>query len=141
MPISRRTREANQSPPADPVTTLQARVLAVLMPDDLSDPTLWPLVTRKYLDMRAGFTGKSGSTTRALNGIRPGNTTSGNPHPGLIERGLVEKVVLDIEGVDETNYRATAAGIAAYQAHIAKTGGKLPKVKDAIKNTNRRYRS
>jgi hypothetical protein len=117
----------------------QARVLRVLMPDDpASYWTEWPVFTRAWLCRRAGFKITSGSITRVLNGIRPGNRTSGAPHPGLVERGLVEVVPLDIDGLVEVNYRITAAGIRAYQAYLA-AGGTLPAVKDAALCTNGRY--
>jgi hypothetical protein len=118
----------------------QARVLRVLMPTNPTDPPFeWPIFTRANLCLRAGFKLTSGSITRVLNGIRPGNRTSGAPHPGLVERGLVETITLDIEGVAETNYQITAAGIRAYQAYVAMLCGKLPEVKDAATCTNARY--
>ncbi len=119
--------------------TPQARVLAALQPTDLTDPVSeWPLVTRAQLGIRAGYTAISGTVTRALNGIREGSS-SGDPHKGLLALGLVEEVVLDVEGVMETDYRATPAGVVAYQAHLAATGT-LPQVKDAALCVNDRYR-
>lgn len=76
--------------------------------------------------------------TRALNGIRAGSS-SGPPCKGLLELGLVEEVVLDIDGVQETNYRATTAGVREYANFIA-SGGRLPAVKDASLHTNDRYK-
>lgn len=144
MPIS-----VNRSPFAAATTkqttdltlrTPQARILAALVPDDPSDPqSEWPLVTRAQLGVRAGYTAISGTVTRALNGIREGSS-SGDHHQGLLERGLIEEVVLSIEGVSEINYRATAAGIRAYQAHIATHGEHLPGVRDVTACTNNRYR-
>ncbi len=117
----------------------QARVLRALMPGDPTVPPIdRPLFTRANLCLRAGFKLTSGSITRALNGIRPGNRTSGAPHPGLVERGLVEVVPLDIDGLMEVNYSITAAGIRAYQAYFTH-GGNLPPVKDAATCTNARY--
>jgi len=139
MPISRRTRDANHLPPTADLSlrTPQVRVLAVLMPDDHTLPlSEWRVVTSKQLGIRAGYSGTSGSITRALNGLREGSS-SGKAHPGLLVLGLVEEVILDIDGVSETNYRITAAGVRAYQSHATK--GKLPTVKDAAKSTNRRY--
>lgn len=124
---------------ADRLPTLQARVLMALMPRDIScHPFDYPLYTRSALALTAGYTILSGSITRALNGIRQGNTTSGDPHAGLIERKLVETVVLNIDGIKETNYRITAAGIRAVQVFLA-TGGKLPVIKDASLCVNNRY--
>ena len=44
---------------------------------------------------------------RILHGIKSGNSK----HSGLIEMGLIEVLVLDIDGVVEYNYRVTAKGI------------------------------
>lgn len=145
MPVSVRhspfDRPAPTQAPNLALRTPQARVLAALQPDDPSDPLIdWPLVTRAQLGVRAGYTAISGTVTRALNGIRPGNTTSGDPHPGLLERGMIEEVVLDIEGVREVNYRATALGVRAYQAYIAAHKNKLPDLKPADLCTNDHYR-
>lgn len=121
--------------------TPQARVLAAIQPDDPGDPAFeWPILTRARLAVRAGYTAISGTVTRALNGIRAGSS-SGDAHPGLLALGYIEEVVLDIEGVSEVNYRATTAGVRAYQLHLA-TVGQLPKVKDAVvcTNTTRGYR-
>lgn len=120
--------------------TPQARVLRALMPKRPdSDEMCWPLITRAMLAVRAGYTALSGTVTRALNGIRPGNKSSGEPHPGLIERGLIEVVRVDVEGLMETNYRITANGIATYLRHIAEQG-ELPPLKEAALCVNDRYR-
>lgn len=120
--------------------TPQARVLAALIPPYPDDPVSeWPLVTRARLAVRAGYTAISGTVTRAINGIRAGSS-SGDPHSGLLALGLVEEVVLDIEGTKEVNYRATAAGVRAYKAHIEREGGALPQLRDASVCTNDRYR-
>lgn len=135
------------SPPAqeqkiDGLRVPQARVLAALVPDDPKLSRInWPLLTRASLAVRAGYTAVSGSVTRALNGIREGSS-SGDAHPGLLARGLVEEVALDIDGAEEVSYRATAAGAAAYRAHIAAHGA-LPPQRDkaASVNTRRGYRN
>jgi hypothetical protein len=124
------------SPP--PLRVPQARVLRALVPADHdSDPSDWPLLTRALLGQRAGFTEKSGSVTRALNGIRAGSS-SGDAHAGLVALGYVETVDIDLDGVVEVSYRATRAGVAAYLAFLA-SGGELPPVRDAASATNRRY--
>ena len=158
-----------QAAAAIALSRLQARVLAALMPKpeflDPDDSFYWPAINRFELCLRAGFRMEldkptSGSITRTMNGInlrqiiggkpRSGNWTevspgvwegssSGKPHPGLLERGLVESMVFDIEGVKELDYQITEAGIRAYQAYVAKHGP-LPEVKDAATSTNRRYR-
>lgn len=118
----------------------QARVLAPLIPaypeDHVSE---WPLINRAQLGVRAGYTAISGTVTRALNGIRPGSS-SGDAHPGLLALKLVEEVMVDIEGRQEVNYRATAEGIRVYKAYLASLGGELPKVRDKEACTNDRYK-
>lgn len=116
----------------------QARVMAALMPTYPEDPPFeWPLLTRAALSLRAGYTAISGTVTRALNGIRP-SSSCGNPQTGLLELGYIETVQLDIDGVVETNYRATSSGIVAYQAYVA-SGKGIPTVRDAGRCTNCRY--
>ncbi len=67
MPVSSR----RQPPPVcafDPADfrTPQARVLAALMPPYPDDPICeWPVRQRPTLGVRAGYTGTSGSITRA----------------------------------------------------------------------------
>ena len=116
----------------------QARVLAALMPNYPDDPpSEWPLLNRAVMAARAGYTGLSGTVTRALNGIREGSS-SGDPQVGLIAGGLIDAVEIRVEGLMETNYRITSAGISAIQSYIAE-GGKLPPVRDAATYTNNRY--
>lgn len=115
----------------------QARVLAALMPEDPESYwTEWPVFNRAQLGVQAGYTAISGSITRALNGIHPGSS-SGDPHLGLLALELVEEVNID----GETNYRATALGVRAYQLYIQSKGG-LPEVRDPTltTNTNRGYK-
>lgn len=120
---------------------VQARVLRCLYPKYPDDPPFeWPLYTRTVLGRRAGYTALSGSPTRALNGIRPGNRTSGEPHPGLIARGMVEIVTLDIMGTQEDSYRITHLGIRAMRQHL-ETHGELPPMKDSSLCVNRRFRN
>jgi hypothetical protein len=51
----------------------------------------------------------------------------------------VEEVILDIDGVLESNYLITPAGISAIQAYIAAKGS-LPVVRDRSTCTNDQYR-
>ncbi len=117
----------------------QVRVLDALMP---KDPTRsfenWPLLTRACLGIKAGYTAISGSITRALDGLREGSS-SGEAHLGLLAKGMVEKVKLDIEGVAEINYRITAEGIRELQAYRAIHGRELPKQKSTKVSSNNRY--
>lgn len=143
MPMSPTTRKAlsEQATSNEPLRMPQARILRALMPSNLDDPSFeWPLVTRAQLAIRAGYSTISGSTTRALNGIHEGNTTSGDPHLGVIGKGLVEAIMVQVEVgmAKELNYRITPAGIKALQSYLAK-GGKLPRIKAASIYTNNRY--
>ncbi len=145
MPVSVKIDPFSGKPvvPSDlSLRTPQARVLAALMPDDPTEPVSeWPLVNRAQLSVRAGYTAISGSVTRVLNGI-PAGSSSGDPHPGLLVRGMVEEVALDVDGVREVNYRATPLGVRAYQSYLAARGG-VPPLKDAgsCVNTTRGYRN
>lgn len=128
MVMSPRTREWNEKM-NEPLKIPQARVLYALMPIYPDDPPgEWPLITRNELCHRAGFTTLSGTVTRVLNGIRPGNKTTGKPHPGLIERGLMECVIVEVEGVKEKNYKITRTGIKAMQEFMI-AGRTLPNVR------------
>lgn len=137
MPVAiDRSRTPFRDPPKrHPSQTLlrtpQARVLATLMPDDLADPVSeWPVWNRQMLSVKAGFSTLSGTVTRVLNGIRHANQKTGAPHPGILELGYAEEVVLEVEGTEEVNYRATAAGVVAFRAYEAQHG-KLPPIKAA----------
>ncbi len=135
MPVSR-LRDPFRAAPATSLRLPEARVLAVLQPTSPADPvTSWPLLTRARLSTSAGYTETSGTVTRALNGSHK------RGHPGLLALGLVVEEVLDIDGVSEVNYLATAAGVAAYRAYAAAHGGEMPEVKDAATcvNTTRGY--
>lgn len=97
----------------------------------------WPELTRAQLNKRAGFTPISGTTTRALNGIREGSS-SGKPHLGLIGLGLVKCSEVQSETGTEQVYRITAAGIRAVRAYIEERG-RMPNRKDAESCVNHRY--
>jgi hypothetical protein len=117
----------------------QARLLRALMPPDQSAPPIdWPVLDRAALGVQAGYTAISGSVSRALAGIHAGNKTSGDPHPGVLQLGLVEEMRLDVDGLTEVNYRITESGVRAYQSFLS-GGGKLPPLKPAGLCTNRRY--
>ncbi len=141
MPVSRHRAMLRQSVPVIPRVELrvpQARVLRALLPLYPADPPdEWPLLTRAQLGLTAGFTVLSGSCTRALNGIRAGSS-SGPPQVGLLALGMVEVIVLDVEGLQEDNYRITLSGIAALSVYVM-AGGTLPPLKDPSVCTNQRY--
>lgn len=140
MPVSARRSESTDGDEPVELRKPQARVIRALVPDDPSSYwTEWPIYNRAWLAIKAGFTPISGTVTRALNGIRPGSS-SGPPHLGLLALGYVEEESLEVDGVQETYYRATPAGVRAYQAYVA-GHGPLPPVKDAASatNTNRGY--
>ncbi len=101
--------------------------------------TEWPILNRAALGVRAGYTAISGSITRALNGIYEGSS-SGDAHPGLLDKKLVKEMVIDLDGMTEVNYQITEEGIKEFEAYIAKNGDNLPPVKDASICTNERYR-
>ena len=116
----------------------QARVLKALLPDDdTSHWTEWPELTRAEVNKRAGFTPISGTTTRALNGIRKGSS-SGEPHPGLVDRGLVKCSTIELEVGVEQVYRITAAGIRAIRAYLEEHG-RMPNRKNKESCVNLRY--
>lgn len=116
----------------------QARVLAALMPANADDPpTEWPMIARSQLGLCAGYSAASGTVTRALNGVREGSTSC-EPHQGLLSRGLVEEIILDIMGVAETNYRATMLGVQAYRAYAA--ANNLPAMRERHTYINDRYK-
>lgn len=138
--VSKTTKSKPRKMPRRLLRTPQARCLAALQPDDVSDPiSEWPLVTRAQLGVRAGYTAVSGTVTRALNGIHE-DSSSGDAHPGLLRLGLVEEVILDVMGVSEVNYRATMAGVRAYQTYMITHGSALPQLRDAAICTNDRYK-
>lgn len=112
----------------------QARCLKALYPNDKG---VRPALSRAKLAQRAGFTPVSGTVTRALSGVREGSS-SGDAHKGLLDLGYVKRLELDIDGGKETAYQITAAGIKAYERHIAATG-RLPKHRDKDISTNHRY--
>lgn len=140
MPVSIK-RGPIIGPPLDTgLRVPQARVLRALVPEYPTDPkSEWPLLSRAALGVRSGYTAISGTITRALNGIHPGSS-SGDPHLGLIARGLVEEVKIDVEGITEVNYRATETGIRVFLAYVKDNGDKLPPLKDASVCTNDRYK-
>lgn len=142
MPVAVRPPSGNPAPPAPTgLRTPQARVLAALMPTDTTDhPDDWPLLTRSQLGLKAGYTAISGTITRALNGIKAGST-SGDPHPGLIDRNLISTTKIQVEDgcPPEINYKITLEGVREYERHMATKGKELPKVKDASICTNDRY--
>lgn len=67
----------------------QARVLRALMPGSAAKKP--PRLTRVELAEHAGFSTTSGTINRVLHGI-PQGSSSGNPHPGLLDLGYVTLV-------------------------------------------------
>jgi hypothetical protein len=118
--------------------TPQARVLSVLCPANPKRTiNAWQAYNRPQLALRAGYTTISGTVIRALHGVRPGGKN--DPHPGLLARGFIDELILDIDGIDEISYRATHLGVSAYQEYIKKNG-ELPPLKSAASCTNNRYK-
>lgn len=130
-----------QQPTIEPTIRLpQARILhALAPPPDYGecDPMHWPIMTRQALARLSGYSEISGSVTRSLNGV-PEGSSSGPAQAGLIELRYVEVVTVDIDGVNEENYRITPSGLAALRAWRS-AGRTLPPIKEAASCTNRRY--
>lgn len=139
-PTTSKTKTAKKTT-ADGLKVPQARCLKALMPKpEARDAhfTEWPSLCRTDLASKAGFNPTTGTINRVLHGI-PQGSSSGEPHPGLLERGLMKATDLDIDGVAETQYRITAAGIRAYERHVAEHGDRLPKRRDKALCVNDRY--
>ncbi len=117
----------------------QALVLQALMPKYPEDhPREWPTLTRARLGVLAGYTVLSGTVTRAMDGLRR-TSKSGPAHPGLIARGLIKAVRVELDGgIVEVSYRITPEGIRQLQAHL-KEHVDRPPVKSKVGCTNNRY--
>lgn len=145
MPVSVRRSPFNRPAPTQApdlaLRTSQARVLYAIMPEPehLDDPTLWPTYTRTQICLRTGTSLRSMSPTRALNGVRDGSS-SDIPHLGLLARGMVEEVIIDVEGVSESAYHITTVGISAVNRFLAAHGGKMPPKRDGQSCINTRYK-
>ncbi len=143
MPLSRASMAAPSRgvpvPVQSPLRVPEARVLAALVPPDPAYPRfLWPLLTRAVLVQYAGFTPKSGVINQVLHGV--GRVTRDRPrtYPGLLARGLLEVVEVDVDGLREANYRATPAGVVAYRQYVTERG--VPGQKRDVRTcTNKRY--
>ncbi len=143
MPLSRASMADSTrgvpTPVQPPLRVPEARVLAALVPPDPAHPRfLWPLLTRAVLVQYAGFTPRSGVINQVLHGV--GRVTRDRPrtYPGLLARGLLEIVEVDVDGLREANYRVTLAGVSAYQQYVTAHG--VPGQKRDIRTcTNKRY--
>jgi len=111
----------------DDLRVPQARVLRALMPLNRDDDP--PALTRVQLAQRAGFSPTAGTINRVLHGIHEGSS-SGNPHKGLLDRGLV--VAIDLNGI--TEYQITPEGIKAIEKYP-----QLPELRDKAICINNRY--
>ena len=98
-----------------------------------------PMLSRPRLAEAVGVSEISGTVTRILNGIRDGSS-SGPAHPGLLALGFAESVDIDVDGLTETCYRATAAGREAYAEYVAQCGEPDAPIRDAASSTNQRYK-
>ena len=57
----------------------------------------------------------------------------------MVGKGFVELLTVEVEGVEETNYRITKAGIIAFQRFLD-SGRKIPKMRgDKSRYVNNRY--
>jgi hypothetical protein len=96
------------------------------------------LLTVAKIAESAGYSEISATVGQALRGVRPGSKYV-KPRPGLVDMGLVERVVFDIDGLEEIDYRITPAGLAA-MAEIERSGRPIPPLRDKSLCTNERYR-
>lgn len=94
------------------------------------------LLTRDKLKERTGVTPASGTITRVMNGIREGSS-SGAPHPGLLELGLVLAFPIDVDGLEETVHEITDEGKAALDRWLEEN--ELPERRSIEASTNLRY--
>jgi hypothetical protein len=94
-------------------------------------------LTKVKIAERAGLSTISATVGEALNS-RPPSRHVPRPRPGLVDLGLVEEHVLDIDGVNERTYHITRSGRVVLDRHIAEKGP-LPEVKDRSRSTNKRY--
>jgi len=131
--------------PAPILKIPQARCMSALMPDDPdSHWSCWPLLTRVEMASRAGINPTTGTVNRVLHGIPPGSS-SGDPHPGLLERGLLhlERIPEDGGSIGSTTvvyadyYRITEAGVTALRGYLLHH--ELPPVRDKSLCVNDRY--
>lgn len=141
LPLNENPFEATPPPKQQLDTSLrtpQARLLNALMPKNPGDePFDWPLLNRSALGVQAGYTAISGTVTRALNGVPEGSPN--NPHPGLLERRLIEEVEIELDSGVEINYRITAIGVIVFKQWLA-DGNTIPPPRDKSLCTNDRYR-
>lgn len=99
-----------------------------------------PLLNRAKIAERAGFSELSGTVTRVLNGLREGSS-SGAAHPGLLTLGYIERIDLEVEeGVTETCYRITDAGVRALAAWEKENRDEQINVRDKASSINHRYK-
>ena len=115
----------------------QARVLKALLPTNPKlDPIDWPLYNRVTLAEYAGFNPTTGTINRVLNGV-PEGSSSGAPHKGLLERGLMQVIHIDSDGISQAHYRITPLGVEAIVAYLA--FNVIPGTRDKASCTNGRY--
>lgn len=106
----------------------QLRVLAVL----LGKGARAPRYTRATLEEKAGFSEGSGTLNLALNGRK-----SGNIQKGLLELGLVQKIMVTDDGWEGVAYEITEAGRAIIKSHQEP----IPAPRDREQSTNTKYKA
>lgn len=145
MPVSVRSAQdpfRSQPHPEEststPLRVPQARVLQALMPADPDTYwTEWPSIDAHYLALALGTSTKSDLVRRALRGLPPGSS-SGDAHDGLLAKGYAEAILLDVDGVRETQYRITHAGILALREYLKRH--QIPKMRSTASCVNKRYK-
>ncbi len=94
------------------ISKSQARILAILLPDDESEPVSeWPIWTRAMLRKKVGFSEKN-TLNRPING-----DSTNKEHLGLLPMGLISEFKMDIDGLIETSYHITPRGIEVYRTY------------------------
>ena len=117
----------DEAPDIPKLRTPQLRVLAALRDG--------AILSRTRINQAAGFSEGSGTLNYALNGMKVSKANP-RPHPGLMELGLVEKLLLDIDGLEEQCYRITGLGLAV----LVTDGRELGALRSKEVSTNKRYK-
>ena len=111
----------------------QIRVLIALKGTD--ENGIVKALSRIKICEECGFTLTSGTVTRVMRGL-PGGTSSGPAFLGLLELGLVNVVLIDVDGITEQCYQITLLGRRVIECYSEN----LPAMRSREASTNDRYR-